>query len=692
MLLKNLKIENIRSYNSLNLNFNTGKTLLSGDIGAGKTTILLAIEFALFGLIRGILSGSTLLRHGKQNGRVELEFEIDNQNIKISRSLKKTSNGIVQDAGYIEINGTRTESTAVELKSKILEIIGYPEELLTKSKNLLFRYTVYTPQEEMKQILYESKEERLEKIRKLFDIDKYKRIKENAAIYTKELRSEIKANSGIDKEITELTQKNKELELQKNDRIKQQEELIRKIKHSIKKEQEQEEKIEVIKEEEKKLQELKKKKELLKAEVNNNELNKKNKEEEILDIKEEKIEEKPEKKTRSLEEVQKDIDLWTNKLEEMNNKKLDTIRKSAIFKEKKKDSEELINKIGTLKECPTCKQEVTEAHKKEVEQEEKNKIKEYQEKEETAKTILEKIENNIATIKEKQEALRKEQSEIKEERLKRKIIEEKLKREEEKKKRKETLNKQIKELKEKLELQKEQLHLLDKQIKESLVDEDLVKELNDALKKCRQETRILEIKQAEIKETLNNINENIKRQEEEKNKKQEKLKKINQKKTLENWLSNQFINLTDTIEKHVLSSIYTEFNTHFQEWFNNLIEDETINANIDETFTPIIIQNGYETEIDNLSGGEKTSVALAYRLALNQVINDFMNTIKTKGLLILDEPTDGFSTHQLDKLRDVLEEIKSKQILIVSHEPKMESFVENIIRITKNEHKSEAQD
>ncbi|PIN81373.1 hypothetical protein COV13_01505, partial [Candidatus Woesearchaeota archaeon CG10_big_fil_rev_8_21_14_0_10_32_9] len=79
MLLKSLHLENIRSYNSLDLEFQKGKTLLSGDIGSGKTTILLAIEFALFGLIRGALSGSALLRHGKQTGRVELEFEIDNK-------------------------------------------------------------------------------------------------------------------------------------------------------------------------------------------------------------------------------------------------------------------------------------------------------------------------------------------------------------------------------------------------------------------------------------------------------------------------------------------------------------------------------------------------------------------------------------------------------------------------------------
>ena len=57
-------------------------------------------------------------------------------------------------------------------------------------------------------------------------------------------------------------------------------------------------------------------------------------------------------------------------------------------------------------------------------------------------------------------------------------------------------------------------------------------------------------------------------------------------------------------------------------------------------------------------------------------------------LLILDEPTDGFSTEQLDKVRDVLDQLNMKQVVIVSHESKIESFVENVIRVQKNDNVS----
>ena len=136
-------------------------------------------------------------------------------------------------------------------------------------------------------------------------------------------------------------------------------------------------------------------------------------------------------------------------------------------------------------------------------------------------------------------------------------------------------------------------------------------------------------------------------------------------------------------------NVHSEFDSLFQKWFDVLIGDENLNVRLDDSFSPLIEQNGYEISIDFLSGGEKTSAALAYRLALNKVVNDLMEGIKTKDLIILDEPTDGFSSEQLDKVRDVLEQIGVKQTIIVSHESKIESFVDNVIRINKNEHVSE---
>ena len=125
-----------------------------------------------------------------------------------------------------------------------------------------------------------------------------------------------------------------------------------------------------------------------------------------------------------------------------------------------------------------------------------------------------------------------------------------------------------------------------------------------------------------------------------------------------------------------------EFSKLFSKWFSILVSD-SLSAKLDDNFSPVIEQQDYELDYSFLSGGERTSVALAYRLSLNQVINSMLSNIKTTNLVILDEPTDGFSEQQLDKMRDVLNQLNIEQLILVSHEQKIESFVDNIVRIRK---------
>lgn len=153
-------------------------------------------------------------------------------------------------------------------------------------------------------------------------------------------------------------------------------------------------------------------------------------------------------------------------------------------------------------------------------------------------------------------------------------------------------------------------------------------------------------------------------------------------KQYELWLSEFFIPAVKLIESHVLAGINSEFNSLFQKWIGHLLETGDIAVRVDDTFTPIIEQNGYEMDVASLSGGEKTSVALAYRLALNVMVKKVCEAMQSN-LLILDEPTDGFSREQLSRLRDILDELKCEQVIMVSHENELEGFVDRIFRITK---------
>jgi exonuclease SbcC len=54
-------------------------------------------------------------------------------------------------------------------------------------------------------------------------------------------------------------------------------------------------------------------------------------------------------------------------------------------------------------------------------------------------------------------------------------------------------------------------------------------------------------------------------------------------------------------------------------------------------------------------------------------------------LLILDGPTDGFSKEQLFKIREILDELKCPQVIMVSHEKELESFADQVMKIEKKD-------
>jgi exonuclease SbcC len=147
------------------------------------------------------------------------------------------------------------------------------------------------------------------------------------------------------------------------------------------------------------------------------------------------------------------------------------------------------------------------------------------------------------------------------------------------------------------------------------------------------------------------------------------------------WLDDCFIPSLDVIESHVMTTINEGFMHLFQKWFNLLVDSPEIVVELDRCFAPIVHQNGNIMEVDTLSGGEKTAVAMAYRLALNEVIKRLANM--DDNLLILDEPTDGFSKEQMYQLKYVFDGLSASQVIIVSHEKELEGFVECTCRVVK---------
>ncbi len=227
------------------------------------------------------------------------------------------------------------------------------------------------------------------------------------------------------------------------------------------------------------------------------------------------------------------------------------------------------------------------------------------------------------------------------------------------------------------------LRTIEESIQEYVKYTLIFEQKNNELQKAKLKEKELAIKKAETNKEIQLSEIQIKENQDKINKKQEIKQKSEKIKKLEYWISNKFLDLVLFTEKQVMLSLKHEFSNLFSKWFSLLVS-ESLTASLNEDFSPVITQQDYELEYSFLSGGERTAIALAYRLSLNQVINSLLSNIKTSNLVILDEPTDGFSDQQLEKMQEVLSQLKTEQLILVSHEQKIEGFVDNIIKIKKD--------
>lgn len=675
MMLKKIKLKNIRSYKEHELKFSIGSTLLSGDVGSGKTSILLGIEFALFGLQPG-QRGSSLLRNGETTGGVEIEFQVDDKEILIERTLKK-SKTISQDYSAITINGEKQELSVTELKNKVLEILNYPKEF-SRKQNILYKFTVYTPQEEMKQIILQDSETRINTLRHVFGIDKYKRILENASIVLLKIREEKKIKEiltlNFEQDKTNIITKENELEEKHLNLSSIERELFLKS-EDRKKSQEEKQKIqEKIDEKTKLQQEIEKTK--ITISTKNDSISDNIKlidqlKSQIFELQKVRFEES------RIPEIENHILILKNQRYELSEKKLEISTQVNSLVIRNSDNEKTKEKLKHIEVCPTCLQDVDSVYKSNAINkidsnisENINNLKELTLEKQKVFSDLDKLEFEIS-------GKEKEMHELE-------ILKIRLQGTKEKQENIEILEKSNSALVKDTEMLKNHSELLKNSIFELSRFDNMFEEKKRILEINLQEERSAEIKVAELKREIEVFSRNI---EELKIKIEETAiikKEFIRLSELESWLTKKFIPLILIVEKNVLIKLRLEFSKLFSKWFLMLVS-ESFNVHLDDNFTPIIEHQDYEIDYAYLSGGERTAVALAYRLALNQVINSMISKIKTKDLVILDEPTDGFSEQQLDKMREVLEQLNVAQLIIVSHEQKIEGFVENVIRLKKED-------
>jgi ATPase involved in DNA repair len=125
-MLKRLKVDNIRSYEQLDLSFKSGVTVVSGVNGSGKSSLLEACFMGLFGsktLDRDFVL-SDIVTKGASKASVSLEFEQSGHNYSVEQSFRNdpekgrasnTKSVFTKDGEIIFDQATRTYEAVTSL-------------------------------------------------------------------------------------------------------------------------------------------------------------------------------------------------------------------------------------------------------------------------------------------------------------------------------------------------------------------------------------------------------------------------------------------------------------------------------------------------------------------------------------------------------------------------------------------------
>ncbi len=178
MKLKQLKLENFRQHVNSNIRFEDGMTAIVGPNGSGKTTILEAITYALYGKQRN--KRATLRFFWAQprtKCRVTLDFEFDGRTYILSRGENEASlEDVTEDATTIA-----SGISAVDRKIAGLLRLNYEQ----------FKNSFCAEQKHLSFLQFNADSKRQEQVARMLGLDRLRAASDRARTLTSQYRAQI---------------------------------------------------------------------------------------------------------------------------------------------------------------------------------------------------------------------------------------------------------------------------------------------------------------------------------------------------------------------------------------------------------------------------------------------------------------------------------------------------------------------
>jgi len=686
MRIEVVQLENIRSHVKSTVPFTKGFNCLVGGLGCGKTSVLYSIDFALFGDPVG-RSFEYLLREGAESGKVTIQFTQNGNTYILTRGLKRRGKGITQDVDALKL--FHEEKLIASMKTDAVE-----EQIrtITGMNRDLWREIVWVRQEHLKELIDAAPRERQKRLDELFGLSDYETAWSNIAEYQRQYdweRRQLEKDPdviGKEKLADEYNRITEEYTLIEMD-LADFEDKIAAAKRRL---EDADAKLKRVEEKKLAVEELKRKEARLAANVANSE--------DVALALSERIEGKNTiidnlRKRQISMETQ--IKSSRSKLEEAGipaNQTLEGLRRyllgfddriSSLKAEQESTSRSLQidqKRIIQLKSesdnhCPLCLQPLTAHYKDDM-------IRRIQIENKERQEIITQLQQEILTLQKTKMAANEAFSNLqtlssRAEDLKTRLAEE---------------EKSLLDLSSEIDTKNrlsEEYHLQLEALQFEISRFD-ISDVETSRQQKEQAFRHYYATESEFKTKQNRRGDLLRRLDEIKERidiAQEKVERVEQLVKAVQMLG-AIRDAYRSIQPKLRSEFVKVLRNFVQQVLDSLVGGEApmLNVIIDETYTPYVkSESGADREVSNLSGGERTLLAFAYRLGLGQLIMQ-SRTGHGLGMLLLDEPTENLGTEDgsITRLAEAISRFKAiEQIIAVTHSEDFAEKAEHVIVLEK---------
>ena len=238
-MITSIELVDFLSHSDTKLKFEDGVTIFVGDNGAGKSSVIDAITFSLFGQ-HARKSNKGLIRRGANQGYAKIEFSIKDKQYETVRKID--TKGRLSAIFSETTNNNRVEIAAGERKQFGESMTEQVEKTIGLNFEKL-KIASIVQQGELNAIINAKPKEFKELLNAIIGIDKLDIASESMKKVTKEFREKIRTDLGYDDthidiltkdfeknqyEIKEVEPEKNQLELQKKETHKELEELQKK--------------------------------------------------------------------------------------------------------------------------------------------------------------------------------------------------------------------------------------------------------------------------------------------------------------------------------------------------------------------------------------------------------------------------------------------------------------------------------